>query len=572
MKNLRHQHIYDLAEVCAQHGIRHAVICPGSRSAPLVLGFSNHRAIRSLVIPDERTAGFIGLGIAQATKTPVVLICTSGTAAYHFAPAVTEAFYQEIPLIICTADRPGEWIGQRDGQTIVQNRIYGMHVKAFFDVQAEDQPEGSWLANRMMNEAILMSKSVAPGPVHLNFPFREPLYPSPSEVIRYGKQRIIGESVNGRLLDPKELKGIIKKISTNKRILIIAGQSNISNELRSLINRMEVPVIIELTSNLNGIKQGIRNADMLLGAASVNTKMKLRPQLLISWGNGVVSKQLKIFLRNYKAVEHWHIQEGGNVADTFKQLTRIFRCKPEYFLQEVFQGFIKKVPSTQKAYLDNWKSLDTLSGTIIRKELKDSFSEATAVMSVLEKVTENHDLHLANSMSVRHANLAGLPGFRKNIEVFSNRGTSGIDGCTATAVGHQLVKKRPQVLITGDVAFFYDSNAFWHDEKVENLRICLINNHGGRIFQIIDGPKGRKETERFFVGPQSRTAETFCKENSISYLKLSGNEMSDSSSENQLKQFFKSGKDVRLLEIFCEPGRDAEVLERIKIRLKESIK
>lgn len=571
MKKLRHQHIYDLAEVCARHGIRHAVICPGSRSAPLVLGFSNHRDIKSMVIPDERTAGFIALGIAQATKTPVVLICTSGTATYNFAPAVAEAFYQEIPLIICTADRPGEWIGQRDGQTIVQNRIYGSHVKAFYDVQAEDQPDGPWLANRMMNEAILTSKSPAQGPVHLNFPFREPLYPSTSDVIRFSKQRIISESFDHKSIDAKELTGILKKISLYKKVLFVAGQNPISKELKSLLNRLNIPVITELVSNLNGIKPEIRNADILLSAAGDETKKKLRPQLLISWGNGVVSKQLKIFLRNYQAEEHWHLQEGGHVADTFKQLTRIIRSKPEYFLREAFVRITKKNATAQEVYLNQWKSLDVLTGSIIRKELKNSDCEASAVMQVLEKLTDNHDLHLANSMSIRHANLTGLPSSRKNIEVFSNRGTSGIDGCTATAVGHQLVKKRQQVLITGDVAFFYDSNAFWHNEKPEGLRICLINNHGGRIFQMIDGPKGRKETERYFVGPQSRTAATLCREYRISYLSFTGNEITKTTSEDQLNRFFKPGKDVRLMEIFCEPGKDAEVLEGIKKRLKESI-
>jgi len=210
MNSLRHQHIYDLAELCYQQGIRHAVICPGSRSAPLVLGFSNHPSIRCRVIPDERTAGFIALGIAQATKSPVILICTSGSAAYHFAPAIAEAYYQEIPLIVCTADRPAEWIGQRDGQTIVQNNIYGAHVKKFFDVQAEDQPEGSWLSNRMMNEAILTSVSGPAGPVHLNFPFREPLYPSPADVIKFRSSRSIKESAFEKVLDRKEIQDSIQ--------------------------------------------------------------------------------------------------------------------------------------------------------------------------------------------------------------------------------------------------------------------------------------------------------------------------------------------------------------------------
>ena len=160
MNSADHQHIYDLAELCFRQGIRDVVICPGSRSAPLVLGFGNHPGLCALVIPDERSAGFIALGLAQATSKPVVLICTSGTAGLNFGPAIAEAYYQGIPLIVCTADRPPEWIGQQDGQTIKQHRLYGEHVKEFFNVQTDGSESPAWVANRMMNEAILLCLSL----------------------------------------------------------------------------------------------------------------------------------------------------------------------------------------------------------------------------------------------------------------------------------------------------------------------------------------------------------------------------------------------------------------------------
>lgn len=570
MKQSRHQHIYDLAEVCARHGIRQAVICPGSRSAPLVLGFSNHKSITCRIIPDERAAGFIALGIAQATKTPVVLICTSGTAAYNFAPAVAEAFYQEIPLLICTADRPVEWIGQRDGQTIVQNQIYGSHVKSFFDVQAEDQPEGAWLSNRMMNEAILISKSENPGPVHLNFPFREPLYPAATEKISFGKPRIMRELRGVLALNTEELTSLTRRISSFKKILIIAGQNGGSENLKYLLNKIKVPVVTEVISNISDISNEINNADILLSGASDQSKKYLKPDLLITWGMGVVSKQVKLFLRNYSAAEHWHIQEYGKTADTFKQLTQVIRCTPEYFIQHIFFKSKNQSNITRSSYLLRWKKLNQEAGRIIENVLDQSASEASLIQEILRQLPTRCDLHLSNSMSVRHANLAGLPNSKKKINVFANRGTSGIDGCTSTAVGHQLMKKESQVLITGDVAFFYDNNAFWHGENISGMRICLINNHGGRIFQIIDGPKGRQETERFFVGPQSRNAQTFCKENQINYFQATTADLKDRKKiKKQLAEFMKPGADIRLMEFFFESGDDLQILEKIKREITE---
>jgi len=572
MDKSRHQHIYDLAELCAQHGIRHAVICPGSRSAPLVLGFANHTSINCSVIPDERSAGFTTLGIAQATKKPVVLICTSGTAAYNFAPAVAEAFFQEIPLIVCTADRPVEWIGQRDGQTIYQHKIYGDHVKRFFDVQAEDQPEGSWLSNRMMNEAIITAVTAPRGPVHLNFPFREPLYPSAEEPVIFGKPRVM-KVISGALVpDQEQVRKLKASLSGFRKILIVAGQYHRSTLLQKHLLKLQgIPVIGEILSNLHSLPSLARHADIFLGSESEKIKNDLRPDLLITWGNGVLSKNTKIFLRKYTAKEHWHIQEAGIAADTLKGLTKVIHCIPEYFVSEILlplkaSGTIKQ---QRNRYFKYWQDQEQYHSNAADSIIKKSTSESCAVDQILNSLPSDADLHLANSMSVRYAALTGLKPSKKSVEVFSNRGTSGIDGCTSTVIGHQLVKKNIQVLITGDVAFFYDGNAFWNDLKTGSLRICLLNNHGGSIFQIIDGPKDRAEVKPFFTGPQSRTAETFCKENRIAYRRIEKEDLKENKRLKELlKDFFKPAPGVRLIEIFAEPSSDRKILEIIKKQQK----
>lgn len=176
-----HQAIYDIAEICAQHGIQNAVLCPGSRCAPLTLAFANHAAITCRTLSDERSAGFIGLGLAQQTHTPSVLVCTSGSAAYNFAPSVAEAFFQQIPLVVFTADRPAEWIDQWDGQTIRQENIFGGHVKRAYNLPSDSHPDSVWHINRVVNEAIALAQTFPAGPVHINVPLREPLYPQAGE-------------------------------------------------------------------------------------------------------------------------------------------------------------------------------------------------------------------------------------------------------------------------------------------------------------------------------------------------------------------------------------------------------
>lgn len=191
------QPVYDIAEICAKKGITHAVISPGSRSAALTLAFVRHPSIKTFIIPDERSAGFIALGMAQQLRKPVVTICTSGTAVYNLGPAIAEAFFQQVPLVVLTADRPPEWVAQQDGQTIFQRNIFGAHVKQSYELPVSRQhPDEAWHVNRIINEAVNLSLDLPPGPVHINAPFREPFYPASSgEIIRYSSDvRTICES------------------------------------------------------------------------------------------------------------------------------------------------------------------------------------------------------------------------------------------------------------------------------------------------------------------------------------------------------------------------------------------
>jgi len=358
---LRYQFIYDLAETCSRKGVIQVVICPGSRSAPLTLAFVNHPGIKSYVIPDERSAAFIALGIAQCTKLPVALICTSGSAAYNFAPAIAEAFFQHIPILVFTADRPPEMIDQLDGQTIRQKNLYGNHVKRYYELPVDENQASSWFVNRTINEAINLSQSGLPGPVHINAPFREPFYPKPEEPIVYNPTRVI--EINESL--PQLTANQIEKLKTEwksfKKILVVGGQSDFRNKavsaLQALAKKLKVPIIGELLSNMHAVPNVIQHAELFLGQCPNELKATLQPELLITFGKSILSKNVKQYLRQYPATQHWHLQPHGDYADTFLQLTQVIRCTPEFFFTQVPAVEAKETFRNQKQnnYYQLWQ-------------------------------------------------------------------------------------------------------------------------------------------------------------------------------------------------------------------------
>ncbi|MBK5280274.1 MAG: 2-succinyl-5-enolpyruvyl-6-hydroxy-3-cyclohexene-1-carboxylic-acid synthase [Bacteroidia bacterium] len=555
----RWQSIYDIAQLCELKGIRQAILCPGSRSAPLTLAFAQHPKITSRTMSDERSAAFVALGISQQSGMPTVLVCTSGSAAYNFAPAVAEAFFQQIPLIIFTADRPTEWTDQLDGQTIRQKNIYGAHVKKSFDLPQEyEQADNQWHINRIVNEAINLAQEFPKGPVHINSPFREPLYPAKGEVASFSKEiRVIESAPIVRSISIDSLNTLQYKLSNYAKVLIVAGQQDHDEKLLKSIDKFcknqNSPLVGDVLSNLHSINYAVRHADVFLGQATESIKKSLQPELLITFGKSVISKQVKQFLRQYKPKEHWHIQPGGYSADTFQNLTHIVPVEPQFFFSELSSSKHPSKFENQKQ--ENYFKLWEVEEYRIAKPMDSFFSSATLgelhlVHEVIQSLPVRCNLHLANSMSVRYANIVGVEAAKKGIHVYANRGTSGIDGCTSTTVGHALISDLPNVLITGDVAFFYDRNAFWHNYSIPNLRVVVLNNHGGIIFNMIDGPENSSASGEYFVTDQRLTAKTLCAEFNFDYLKIDNLRKV----KNTIKDFFDFEGRTKILEI--ETGQD----------------
>ncbi|MDV3307509.1 MAG: 2-succinyl-5-enolpyruvyl-6-hydroxy-3-cyclohexene-1-carboxylic-acid synthase [Cyclobacteriaceae bacterium] len=563
-----------VASICRQKGLDQVVLCPGSRCAPLTLAFAREPGVTVRTFSDERSAGFIALGMARQLGRPVVLVCTSGTAAYNFAPAIAEAYFSEVPLVVFTADRPREWIAQHDGQTIFQPRMFGAHVKASVELPQEyAHADDEWAINRIVNDAINAATEPMAGPVHINVPLREPLYPGqrPEEPATTSLPRAIEVMPSSNALSDADADVLMKRLNHFNNILIVAGQCEPDHELVRLVDNvcssMHIPFVAEITGNFHGAAHVIRHTDVFLGAASQDLKKSLQPDLLVTLGRGLVSRHLKTFLRQFPAIEHWHIQPAGHVADTYKNLTTIVRTTPLHFFTRLAGR--QEEESFERQKQRNYFNLWEIEERRTRADIEDYFAagghgELELVERVLRGLPQGCNLHLANSLSVRYANFAGLPPDRADVNVFANRGTSGIDGCTSTAVGHALCGTEMNVLITGDVAFFYDRNAFWHNYNVPNLRVVLLNNHGGAIFTVVDGAGDLPETEEPFVTRQPLTSRNLCEEFASPSLPPAHKRKIT----NALKDFFDSEGGTRIMEIETSATVAREALNRFRQHAK----
>lgn len=552
------QPIVNIAEICARKHILHAVISPGSRSAPLSISFARHPEIRTWIFPDERSAGYIAAGMAAYFRSPVVLICTSGTAALNLAPAIAEAYYQQIPLLVLTADRPPEWIDQYDNQTIRQNGLYGKHVKASYSLPASySHPDEEWHCHRILSESINLTMAGQPGPVHINVPLREPLYPVSGKQIAYSKDVKIIEPVTlGTDFNAEDIK---KEWDQFPKKLIVAGQYPSPLQSLDRLSGNGVPVVADIPSNQQESSHVFRRHDIFLssGASWIEG---LKPDLLITFGGSILSKSLKLFLRKHKPREHWHIQKGSVAADTFQALTKTIDADPDFFFEKLssFSG--------HPGFLKLWQSAEKRASALYHSFiLKAGYSEFQAVDLAINNLPAGSLLHLANSMSVRYANYSALPPLR-NIRVFSNRGVSGIDGCASFAVGAALASKKLTVLITGDLAFFYDRNALWHNYPLDNTRIILLNNHAGVIFRMLDGPNRQPELEEYFETEQRLTAANTASDFGLEYI----NPANERELKDAFKGFYSKSNKGKLLEIETNSIESKEKFELFKSIIKKA--
>ena len=481
---------------CRQFEIQTVVISPGSRNAPLTIGFSNHKDFETLSIVDERCAAFFALGIAQQTLKPVALVCTSGSALLNYYPAIAEAYYSQIPLVVISADRPAHLIDIGDGQTIRQENVFKNHILYSANLKEFDAKNSV----KVLSKAFSLLRQVK-GPIHINAPFNEPLYET---IATMNDFRFIAEESD--LQDTIDYENLASQWNSAKKKMILVGVHSPNAALEILLDKVaddpSVLVFTETTSNLYN-KRFVNSIDNLIFNLTEEEFTSLQPDILLTFGGMIVSKKIKKFLRDYSPKEHWHVNEL-RAFDTYQVLSKHLKIDSHSF----FKHFCELVDYDNKStYESTWTYYKQRIREKHNHYIKTApYSDLKVFEQVLKVIPDFSEVQFSNSAIIRYSQLFEM---NSTITVFCNRGTSGIDGSTSTALGAAYATQKPTTLITGDLSFFYDSNALWNNYIPTDVRIVIINNSGGGIFKIIPGPK-KSTALKYFETPHCLTAEHLC--------------------------------------------------------------
>ncbi len=530
-------------EICKAKGIEHIIISPGSRNAPLTIGFANHPNFKCYSIVDERCAAFFALGIAQQINKPVAVVCTSGSALLNYYPAVAEAFYSQIPLVVISADRPHDKIDIGDGQTIRQENVFANHILYNANLHEIASAENDLKINEALNISITNK-----GPVHINVPFEEPLYSTVSELSVVPNIISISEKKSNFELTEE----FISKWNLASKKLILVGElkpnSVESFVVEQLAKDESVIVMTEATSNLHE-ESFISNIDAIITPFTAEDFEYFKPEILVTFGGMVVSKRIKAFLRKYQPTQHWHVDEL-RAYDTYECLTNHVETNVNVFFNQLYS----KCNLVSSSYAKEFANIIALRKLKHNEYLATiPFSDFSVFALIAEKLQGNINLQISNSSAIRYLQLFNL---NENIEVFCNRGTSGIDGSTSTAIGAATTSEKSTILITGDISFFYDSNALWNKYIPKNFKIILINNSGGGIFRILPGHKENNVFNEFFETSHNLKANHLAKMYGFEY--CSANE--NSNLNELLNEFLNSNEQPSLLEINTPEKLNNEVL------------
>lgn len=456
-----------LTSLLVAHGVRHAVVCPGSRNAPIVHNLNECPDIQCYPVTDERSAGFYALGMAQALRQPVVVCVTSGTALLNLAPAVAEAYYQHASVVVISADRPEQWIDQLDGQTLPQHDALGRFVRKAVSLPEPSDEQQRWYCNRLVNEALVVRHA----PVHINVPISEPLFNFSVPLLPVERKiEVLSADIPAHVLSH-----VVRMFMQSERPMLVCGQ----------------PMNPHLDEAIRMVENDSRYV----------------PDLVLYIGGSIVSKRVKHYLR--KANETWVVNETGEVTDTFMNLTRVIQGDGDVIADQV-RFMLEQQPHP---FVHLWEEL------LARvKEQADGYQPAYSQMAAvrcferqLDKSRRGTSVHYANSTAIRLANI-----FARHT-VYCNRGVNGIEGSLSTAAGFSCVACDLVFCVVGDLSFFYDQNALWNQNLRGNLRILLLNNGKGGIFNMLKGLEQSPARDRLVAGQHQTTAEGVCRQNGVEY-------------------------------------------------------
>ena len=541
------KNILQLVALLEAHGVTKIVLCPGSRNIPLVHTLSTHPSFKCYSVTDERSAGFFAIGLALNGGAPAAICCTSGTALLNLHPAVAEAFYQNVPLVVISADRPAAWIGQMDGQTLPQPGVFGTLVKKSVNLPEIYTDEDEWYCNRLVNEALLETHHHGKGPVHINVPVTEPIFRFTTETLP--EVRVITRYQGLNIYD-RDYNDLIQRLNQYQKRMIIVGQMNLIYLFEKKYSKLLYKHFAWLTEHIgNQTIPGIpvKNFDVAIYAMDGEMQGKMAPELLITYGGHIVSKRLKKFLRNNPPKEHWHVSPDGEIVDLYGSLTTVIEMDPFEFLEKI--AFLLENKTPQYPLL--WENF---CKTLPQPELP--YSEMSAIGALIQALPQQCALHLANSSAVRYAQLFTVPA---TVEVCCNRGTSGIEGSLSTAVGYAAASDKLNFVVIGDLSFFYDMNALWNGNFGANLRILLLNNGGGEIFHTLPGLEMSGTSHKFITAVHKASAKGWAEDRGFLYQKVE-----DEVQLEEAIQLFTQPEPMTqpvLVEVFTNKNKDARILK-----------
>lgn len=501
--------VNQLTSLLIKHEVRHIVVCPGSRNATIVhnLHAAGEKQFCLHPVTDERSAAFVALGMSLATQTCVAVCVTSGSALLGCIPAVAEAFYRNIPLLVISADRPQYIIGQLDGQTLPQAGALRPYCNTY-QVNPSHTDEDYWLNNVRINEALIFATGYS-RPAHINVAIEEPMFHFTTAQLPDERKIEAVAPVHAQTSLPPHIVTLIKQAHLPTIVIGQYEQGDLRKEIDDIVENGQMLVLPEIISDVCG--------NHLLEAFDEEKDVQYMPDLIIQIGGNFVHKKFKSLLRN-NACQVIRLGKDDHLVDTFFHLTHQVSIRPQLALQQLSQELPKhnaQVIATHKHLSHVWTQMDAN----LKAEDEGKFTPHTAIRLLHDQLSKHPDipvtLHLANSSTVR---VAGKVFESGTFPIYCNRGTNGIEGSLSTAVGYAMQMWGLSIVIIGDLSFFYDANALWNTHLPSNLRILLLNNGRGSIFDHLPGlSQSPARTDYIAAGHQHYTAQGIAQTYGLSY-------------------------------------------------------
>ena len=554
-----HESCNIMVDLLQEYGVNDVIVSPGSRNAPIIIALTRCNNIRKHVIVDERSAAFIAIGIAQQTHKPVAILCTSGTALLNYAPAIAEAYYQQLPIIVISADRPQEWIDQNDSQTLKQFGSLSNIVKHSYDIPSNCQSSNDlWFCNRSINEALQCATALPNGPVHINLQLSEPLYDRQPIGQSYAKKiNHFTPEIHSECVDE-----FAKRINSYRKVLIFASMHNKRDALTESLHKISggnIVVLSEIIANNNTSSKIFHNIDCLFSEMNSDKWEALKPDLLITFGGAPVSRLAKLYLRAANDIEHWRIGVDNNIIDTMQNITQRIEVLPSIFFANKNIAY-----NANEEYYSQWKALYNRAKSNLNSFADNcKWSDFAAMRNIMRNISnQGTNLQISNGSSIRYADLLGVsPDF--NGTVHCNRGVSGIDGSTSTALGASLANNTSTILITGDMSFSYDINGLASLYNSKQFKIIVLCNGGGGIFRFINGPSNLPDFEQYFEVNRDLQIDKFAHAFGFDYFKAN----SKQELEEVLPIFLNNNKES-ILAVFTNNEVSAQTLKEYYNRNK----